>query len=202
MAGALVWQLNDCWPVSSWAIVDSVFRPKPAYYAVRRELRPLVLGLAQEAGGVAAWAVNGERTTIDGQLELSVWGLDGSLSASQQLALTLPPNEASELGAFALDLSGDKVLAARLVVAGAVAARAALWPEPFKYLTLPEPGIEMARDGARLRLRAARPAKGVWLEAGDGVGWSDNFLDLFPGDEQVIGIDGLGGREVSVRWLR
>ena len=201
VAGALVWQLNDCWPVSSWAIVDSALRPKPAYYAVRRELRPLALGLAQEAGQVSAWAVNGGLSAITGRLELTAWSLDGAATATQHLAVSLPPNQTSELGAFTLDLSGDKVLAARLVVDGVVAARAALWPEPFKYLSLPEPGLEIARAGSTLRLRAARPAKGVWLEAGDGAAWSDNFLDLMPGDEQELVVDGLGQREVSVRWL-
>ncbi|MEP7356220.1 MAG: glycoside hydrolase family 2 protein [Anaerolineales bacterium] len=206
VAGALVWQLNDCWPVSSWAIVDSALRPKPAYYAIRRELRPLVLGLAPAAGGAAAWAVNDGLAPVTAQLELTVWSLDGAQSSTQQQPVTLPPNQALELGEFALDLSGDKVLAARLLVDGAVAARAALWPEPFKYLALPEPGLELARDGAGdgagLRLRAARPAKGVWLEAGDGVAWSDNFIDLLPGDEQVILASRLDQREVSVRWLR
>lgn len=28
--GALVWQLNDCWPTTSWAIVDYYMRRKPA----------------------------------------------------------------------------------------------------------------------------------------------------------------------------
>src|SRR5699024_6229275 len=32
--GALVWQLNDCWPVISWAAVDSGERLKPLWYAL------------------------------------------------------------------------------------------------------------------------------------------------------------------------
>ena len=28
VAGALVWQLNDCWPCVSWAICDYNLRPK------------------------------------------------------------------------------------------------------------------------------------------------------------------------------
>ena len=66
-------------------------------------------------------------------------------------AVSLPPNQALELGPLALDLSGDKVLAARLLIDGAVAARAALWPEPFKYLDLYDPGLEIARLGDSLR---------------------------------------------------
>ncbi|KAI5807728.1 family 2 glycosyl hydrolase [Peziza echinospora] len=43
--GALVWQINDCWPVTSWAIVDYHLRPKLAYYTIKHELSPLVVGV-------------------------------------------------------------------------------------------------------------------------------------------------------------
>ncbi len=46
-AGALVWQTNDCWPVTSWSIADYYLRPKHAYFAVRRELAGLTLGVAR-----------------------------------------------------------------------------------------------------------------------------------------------------------
>ncbi|PCH40558.1 glycoside hydrolase family 2 protein [Wolfiporia cocos MD-104 SS10] len=44
-AGALVWQLNDCWPVTSWAIADYFLRPKPAYYSIARELAPIAVSI-------------------------------------------------------------------------------------------------------------------------------------------------------------
>ena len=37
--GTIVWQLNDCWPVTSWAAIDGDGRPKPLYYALRRRTR-------------------------------------------------------------------------------------------------------------------------------------------------------------------
>ena len=45
-SGSLVWQLNDCWPVLSWALLDYHGFGKAAYYAVRRAFAP-VLGLAE-----------------------------------------------------------------------------------------------------------------------------------------------------------
>ena len=33
--GTVVWQLNDCWPVVSWAAVDGDGRRKPLWYALR-----------------------------------------------------------------------------------------------------------------------------------------------------------------------
>jgi beta-mannosidase len=34
--GSIYWQINDCWPVTSWASVDGYGRPKPLWYATRR----------------------------------------------------------------------------------------------------------------------------------------------------------------------
>lgn len=201
VAGALVWQLEDCWPVSSWAIIDSALRLKPAYYAVRRELAPLALGLVQTAEGAAVWAVNQHPETIAARLVLSVWALDGTLTSSEEWAITLPPNQASELGQFHYEAQRQPVIGARLLVDNAIAARATLWPEPFKYLTLPEPNITLTRVGDKLTLRTARPAKGVWLEAGDGIGWSDNFVDVLPGEAYAVAAAGLGEQAVKVRWL-
>ncbi|KAF9874650.1 glycosyl hydrolase family 2 [Colletotrichum karsti] len=39
--GVLVWQLNDCWPTVSWAVVDYWLVRKPAFYAIGRALRGL-----------------------------------------------------------------------------------------------------------------------------------------------------------------
>jgi beta-galactosidase/beta-glucuronidase len=34
--GTLLWQLNDCWPVTSWSITDYSRQPKAAWYAVKQ----------------------------------------------------------------------------------------------------------------------------------------------------------------------
>lgn len=44
----LVWQLNDCWPVVSWAIVDYYLVKKPAYYAIKHAMAPLAVGVARK----------------------------------------------------------------------------------------------------------------------------------------------------------
>ena len=202
-AGALVWQINDCWPVTSWAFIDYALRVKPAYYALRRELAPLAVGLARVAGGAEVWALNGTLAPIEAELELRAWTLAGEAVAERRQTIALAPNAATEQGTFDFDAGAQLIASARLLVRGEVVARAVAWPEPFKYLTLPEPAIEVARAGDQtLRVRAARPAKGVLLAAGDGVAWSDNLIDLLPGDEQTVVARGLGDGEVRVRWLR
>ena len=149
------------------------------------------------------WAMSSLATPSEATLELSAWTLDGQPAQSQQRQVTLAPNQATELGNFAFDDKRQLVTSARLLQNNAVVARAALWPEPFKYLKLPDPLIELTRlDGDTLRLHAARPAKGVWLHTARPAQWSDNMLDLIPGDEQIITASGLGDAEVQIRWLR
>ncbi len=41
--GTLLWQLNDCWPVTSWSITDFSRQPKAAWYAVREAYRDDVI---------------------------------------------------------------------------------------------------------------------------------------------------------------
>ncbi|MDR0960307.1 MAG: glycoside hydrolase family 2 protein [Propionibacteriaceae bacterium] len=49
--GAVVWQLNDCWPAISWSAVDSSGRYKPVWYTVRNAFAPhLAVVRATEPG--------------------------------------------------------------------------------------------------------------------------------------------------------
>jgi beta-mannosidase len=45
--GVLVWQLNDCWPTMSWAVVDYFLIKKPAYYAIARAMRKIDVGVSR-----------------------------------------------------------------------------------------------------------------------------------------------------------
>ncbi len=56
--GTVWWQLNDCWPVTSWAVVDGDGSRKPSWYALRRSYRTRLLTVQPRDGGLAAVLVN------------------------------------------------------------------------------------------------------------------------------------------------
>src|SRR4051812_44552915 len=81
--GALLWQLNDCWPTISWAIVDYFLKPKPAYYAVKRVLNPIAVGVRREhhdwsvahaqppkTSKYELWIASNKSETVHGSIEL------------------------------------------------------------------------------------------------------------------------------------
>lgn len=80
-------------------------------------------------------------------------------------------------------------------------------PEPFKYLSFPpveELGFEITplQDGESVVLSTKKPIKGIVLDVeGEAVKWSDQAIDLVPGDPQIIKAVGLNGKEVKARFL-
>lgn len=93
------------------------------------------------------------------------------------------------------------VVQARLLDAGGeVLARYSNWPEPWKYLTFPEAGLQITSEGESVKLSCSQPIKGIVLEVdGEDCQWSDQAIDLMPGDDQVVSAKGLNGRKVSAK---
>jgi beta-mannosidase len=48
-AGSVIWQLNDCWPVVSWAMIDFEGKRKPAWHVVRKAYAPRIVSFSKQA---------------------------------------------------------------------------------------------------------------------------------------------------------
>jgi beta-mannosidase len=112
--GTVVWQLNDCWPVTSWAAVDGDGRKKPLWYALRAAYDPHLLTLQPRDGGLAVVAVNErslywraavtlKRVRFDGEVlaETTLWRLSADrLAAAAEVipaAIATPDDPRGEL---------------------------------------------------------------------------------------------------------
>ncbi|MES0810008.1 glycoside hydrolase family 2 protein [Roseibium sp. SCPC15] len=101
--GALVWTYQDLALGAGWGLIDSMGRPKPAYYALKRAFRPLQVCLTDEGtNGLSIHIINDlpERKSV--RLSLSCLR-DGNLPVvSGQTELTLEPHGAEALNAVEL----------------------------------------------------------------------------------------------------
>lgn len=223
-SGALVWQIDDCWPSVSWSLLgfcNEGEQPcrKPSFYSVRRELLPWVLGLQPSVAGsgVEVWVGAPDLHSDelgDSQLSLRLRAFrpDGSLHAQHEQPCTVVGNQTCELGSIAVEsATGPLIYGAQLVslapTGEQVLARAVLWPQPLKQLeaelALRDPGLQLRRDGDRVELQVARPAKAVLLRATEGrqLAWSDNLVDLLPDEPLTLEAPGLAGLSLQVRSL-
>ena len=101
-AGALVWQLNDCWPVTSWAAVDSDERPKPLYYALKHAFAPRLLTVQPRHGRPTLVAVNDHDQPWTGTVRAARQTLTGDLLATVEMPLDVAPRSVA-----LLDLTDD-----------------------------------------------------------------------------------------------
>ncbi|MHC6228749.1 glycoside hydrolase family 2 protein [Arthrobacter sp. MMS24-T111] len=105
-AGSIVWQLNDCWPVVSWAAVDGDGRPKPLWFAIREAYRPRLATVQPRGGSLALVLVNDSARAWEGTVGLELLSAcppaaaDGRalpVEASGQFDLRVPPRETVEV---------------------------------------------------------------------------------------------------------
>jgi beta-mannosidase len=151
------------------------------------------------------------------QIELVAFDLHQGETGRWSDTVTLEPNASTELKVMSVPGQPTRtslsqtpkpiVVQARLfdVDTSEVLARYTNWPEPWKYLTFPDDvGLELSVDGEEVRLECQRPIKGIVLDTKGAEGeikWSDQGIDLFPGDVQVVTAKGLAGREVVARYM-
>lgn len=86
-SGALIWQLNDCWPCVSWSLIDHDGAEKAAYWAVKRAFAPVLASFADTADGeVELWITNDARSAVSGEARLSLQTLGGDVLWREDLS--------------------------------------------------------------------------------------------------------------------
>ena len=192
VGGALVWQLNDCWPVTSWSLIDSSGSAKPAWHSVRRALAPLAVAVRLEVGVARVAVMNGTAGPARVALRLRLFSVDGPLLAEREVAQAVPASASVEV-ALTLPSHGGPVVAEACALdreTGRELARDCAWTEPLRFYRLGGARLVIDADADGLQLRADRPVKGLWLQAGPGTELADNFIDLVPGAPRRVALAG------------
>ena len=195
-AGALFWQLNDCWPVSSWACLDYYSERKAAWYFARKFFAPILVSFKPVDNHLEIWGVNDTTQALHPKLTLLLLSFTGKIVTEIVETVTLPANSARRLWQLPasevdrLNPCADFVLAS-LEVDGEAVSENSHFFLPMKFLHLPQPDIALAvtesEKGYLITLRSAVLAKYVQLTCEAPAGkFSDNFFDLFPGVPREI----------------
>ena len=191
-AGALFWQLNDCWPVSSWSVIDSALRPKAAYYFAKRFFAPVLLSFKRHDNHLEVWASNDLLQVVKGTLELSFTSVTGQSVWTRRLPVRLGSNASSRLLTLDLDRfasydARQYYVVGRIQTADRhVSVQRFFWREP-KHLLLPKPNVKtilrrVDNDRCELRLQARTFVKNLRIEiTGADIVFEDNFFDMDPG---------------------
>ncbi len=193
--GTLYWQLNDCWPVASWASIDYFGRWKALHYMAKKFFNPLLVsGLENaETGMVEVHVTSDEMNACRGRVDWTLTDAAGKALAAGAKAVKIAPRKNAKVET--IDLSDplrvygkrNLMLWLELTVGGEVVSRNFVTFARPKHLELQQPNItatvKAGSDGCfNITLKAAKAALYAWIEvAGVEASVSDNFVHLRPG---------------------
>jgi beta-mannosidase len=82
--GSIIWQINDCWPVSSWAIVDSDIKPKISYHFVKNSFAPQLIYFTNDGIRIKIHLLNQNHLSISGKLKITIIDSSSGMIVSEQ----------------------------------------------------------------------------------------------------------------------
>ncbi len=196
-AGSLFWQLNDCWPVSSWAVIDSALRPKAGYYFAKKFFAPVLLSFKKSRDVLEVWVTNDELNTISGKIELSFRSFAGRKTWEKKLKCNVRTNSSSkvheiELSQFAKHDSTSHYFFGRLLTADGFSSEQRYFLHEPKHLILPKTKLttllKSGKNGEwRLNITSKHFAKNARVEiGGEDIVFDDNYFDIDPGATRVV----------------
>uniref|UniRef100_UPI003D7EE713 glycoside hydrolase family 2 protein n=1 Tax=Kineococcus sp. SYSU DK004 TaxID=3383125 RepID=UPI003D7EE713 len=191
-AGSVYWQLNDCWPVTSWSVVDGAGRRKPAFHALRHAYAPRVVTVQPREQGLVLAVVNDTGQPWPVRALARRTGVDGRVHHEEVLAVDVAARSVAEVPLpEALTGADDPAREVLVVDAGGSRTlhafaedRDTAWdPEPVTASVTPVPG------GYAVRVRAHAVARDVTLLADvlapDAV-VDDGLVSLLPGESRTF----------------
>lgn len=202
--GTVYWQLNDCWPVVSWASIDYYGRWKALHYYAKRFFAPLMISCEEEGLLTQSTNVNAEPFEVKKSIKLNVanetmsdkdlivkWQLrdaSGSVLTECSEEVHSPALSATWLAAANLPearLYEDFVSYQLFDGETLVSDGTVLFSQP-KHFRFVDPALRYEINGDEITIYADAYAKNVCISnENDDLILSDNFFDIYDGKKTV-----------------
>ena len=202
--GAVIWQLNDCWPVASWSSIDYTGRWKAAHYYAKRFFAPVLVsaeeeGLLTQDPNVNAEPYEVKKTVrfnisnetmqeVHAELFYTLRSSAGEVKRSGSFRLTVPPLSAvfTETVDFAdADLYGDYISYSAVSDGSVLGSGSVIFSVP-KHFGYRDPKLALRVEGDEIVVTSQAYAKSVEIQnADETLLLSDNYFDMDPGEKRV-----------------
>jgi len=189
-AGTLVWQFNDVWPGFSWSLIDHDAVPKASFYTLRRTFAPVMASFAETAAALELWVSNSTPDPVTTTAVVTFTDADGTELSTLEVPVTLEAH-----GSRCVWARSERLATGRWVWVHSTDdafPRNRLFGGEVRDLTLGTEPPQWTVEGTTVTVRAtaltyqARVTTGV-----PGVRYSDNYVDLRPGEEATIVLSNL-----------
>jgi beta-mannosidase len=196
--GSLYWQLNDCWPVASWASIDYYGRWKALHYYARRFYDDVLISPWLHENKVDVYVVSDKLQPLTGTIHTRLLDFSGKALLEQTKDIQVPAQSSALYQTFDkadLAAKGDprsSFLVVDLEVAGKKVSQNLVFFDVTHNLQLPVnpklgATVSPSGGGYTVTLQSLQLARGVYISFGDlDVESSDNYFDLLPGESTTV----------------
>ena len=187
--GAIYWQLNDCWPVASWASVDYYGRWKALMYSSKRFYAPVLLSAHEDGLRVVLNLSSESPVDFAGTLRWRVIDRDFKVFAKGEMAANIGALSTKDL--LTLDLTKaiqghekERMLAYELYDAsGALISHSSLLFCKPKHFNMAQPDVKVAITGGNghfdITVSASTYVKSLEIDFNNHDALlSDNYFDI------------------------
>jgi len=198
--GSLYWQINDCWPVASWASIDYFGNWKALHYYTRRLYAPVIIIPTIKQDKVDFYIVSDELKNIDAEMQIKCYDMKGKELSGRNRNLEVKSNSSNIYYSCSVNelLNGaakeDAVVEVKLLSDGKIIGEKIFYFVKPKELKLREPeqlsvNINKTEKEIEVELKSDVLLKDVCISLQGETAWySDNYFDLIPGNVKKIKI--------------
>ncbi len=211
-SGALIWQLNDCWPVLSWSIVDYYGFGKAGYFYTKRAFAPVLASFKERNdGGVELWITNDSLDEVIDTLTIKfgtfakgpVWEESNQIRVEANSSQMVWHGEAGKMNGGV-----DDYLSVHSTRNIFPTNRHFFSPLKERHITSVQPEMTITPHGeheVHVHLHAVSYTPFVHLEVSDEkTHFNDNYFDMEAGEKRTIILTNqaipLAPEMVSVGW--
>lgn len=204
-SGALFWQLNDCWPGTSWSVIDYYLLPKASYHYARKFYSPILLSIDHEPGKpLNVWVVNDRLEGYQDDIELAVYDFYGRKVFSKEWVVTIEANVSRQIDC----ISEEEALAGLAPEEAVMVLRSKNFENIYyfrdqKDLRLEKAELTVSVKENEITLSTNVLARMVTIEMDmEQLILEDNFFDLLANETKVIKVEQAQGKEIPWETLR
>ena len=196
--GTLYWQINDNWPVASWASIDYFGRWKALHYMAKKFYGPRAVSMCMDGDIMQVYLANESMDAQSYQVAFYVKNMECEILEKLTGTGTVGVQESAPI--LAVDVSGweDKkyeiFLEAEVTLADGGVLCDVETLVPYKYLELDKPEItaevEEQGDAFVIHLKSScfSPFTAIGFTDAD-VTLEDNFFHMTDGEEMCVRLD-------------
>ena len=190
--GTLYWQLNDCWPVTSWSSVDYFGNWKALHYQVKRSFENVLISVDEDETNYKIYVINDDWKSYEGDFKISlldfkgkeIWAINETFVTdknSNEVRFEIPKNNIKD------SKKNEILFSVSYQIQNGKTINSLYYFVKPKDLKLTKPTIKINKiDDVTIEISSNVLSKNVYLSSDESTFFSDNYFDVLPNEKVIV----------------